>query len=35
MAELEAALIAEIEKIKTGGVTQQELDRVKAAVIAS
>ena len=33
--ELEAALIAEIEKIKTGGVTQQELDRVKAAVIAS
>jgi zinc protease len=35
VAELEAALIAEIEKIKTGGVTQQELDRVKAAVIAS
>jgi zinc protease len=33
--ELEAALIAEIDKIKTGGVTQQELDRVKAAVIAS
>jgi zinc protease len=35
VVELEAALIAEIEKIKTGGVTQQELDRVKAAVIAS
>ncbi len=35
VAELEAALIAEIERIKTGGVTQQELDRVKAAVIAS
>ena len=35
VAELEAALIAEIEKIKTGGVTQQELDRVKAAAIAS
>jgi zinc protease len=35
VAELEAALITEIEKIKTGGVTQQELDRVKAAVIAS
>ena len=33
--ELEAALIAEVEKIKTAGVTQQELDRVKAAVIAS
>jgi zinc protease len=33
--ELEAALIGEVEKIKTGGVTQQELDRVKAAVIAS
>ena len=33
--ELEAALIAEIERVKTGGVTQQELDRVKAAVIAS
>ena len=33
--ELEAALIAEVERIKTGGVTQQELDRVKAAVIAS
>ena len=35
VAELEAALIAQIELIKTGGVTQQELDRVKAAVIAS
>ena len=33
--ELEAALIAQIELIKTGGVTQQELNRVKAAVIAS
>jgi zinc protease len=35
VAELEAALINEVEKIKMGGVTQQELDRVKAAVIAS
>ena len=35
VAELEAALIAQIELIKSGGVTQQELDRVKAAVIAS
>ncbi len=35
VAELEAALFAEIEKIKTGGVTQKELDRVKAAVIAA
>ncbi len=35
VAELEAALIAQIELIKTGGVTQQELDRVKAAVIAA
>ncbi len=35
VVELEAALIAQIELIKTGGVTQQELDRVKAAVIAS
>ncbi len=35
VAELEAALSAQIELIKTGGVTQQELDRVKAAVIAS
>jgi zinc protease len=35
VAELEAALIEQIELIKTGGVTQQELDRVKAAVIAA
>ena len=35
VAELEAALIAQIELIKSGGVTQQELDRVKVAVIAS
>ncbi len=35
VVELEAALTAQIELIKTGGVTQQELDRVKAAVIAS
>ncbi|MGB7816765.1 MAG: pitrilysin family protein [Methylotenera sp.] len=35
VAELEAALLGEVEKIKTGGVTQQELDRVKAAVIAA
>lgn len=33
--QLEAALLVEVERIKTGGVTQQELDRVKAAVIAS
>ena len=33
--DIEAALIAQIELIKTGGVTQQELDRVKAAVIAA
>ena len=32
---LEAALIAEIDKIKEDGVTQKELDRVKAAVIAA
>ena len=35
VVELEAALIAEIDRIKTGGVTQQELNRVKASVIAS
>ncbi len=35
VAELEAALLAQVELIKTGGVTQQELDRVKVAVIAS
>ncbi|HSI24058.1 MAG TPA: pitrilysin family protein [Methylotenera sp.] len=33
--ELETALIDQIELVKTGGVTQQELDRVKAAVIAA
>jgi len=33
--ELETALWQQIELIKTGGVTQQELDRVKAAVIAA
>lgn len=32
---LEAALITEIDKIKEDGVTQKELDRVKAAVIAA
>ncbi|HAF01961.1 MAG TPA: peptidase M16 [Methylophilaceae bacterium] len=35
VAELETALLSQIELIKTGGVTQQELDRVKAAVIAA
>ena len=35
VAELEAALTTQIELIKTNGVTQQELDRVKAAVIAA
>jgi len=35
VTELETALIEQIEKIKTDGVTQQELDRVKAAVIAA
>ncbi len=35
VTELEAALLAQIEKIKTGGVTQQELNRVKASVIAA
>ena len=33
--ELENALLQEIEKIKNDGVTQEELDRVKATVIAS
>jgi zinc protease len=33
--ELEAALWQQIDLIKTNGVTQQELDRVKAAVIAA
>jgi zinc protease len=35
VAELEAALLAQIELIKTSGVTQQELNRVKASVIAA
>ena len=35
VAELEAALMAQVELIKTSGVTQSELDRVKAAVIAA
>lgn len=35
VAELEAALLAQIELIKTGGVTRQELNRVKASVIAA
>jgi len=35
VAELEAALLAQIELIKTGGVMQKELDRVKASVIAA
>ena len=33
--DLEEALLAEIDKIKNDGVTQKELDRVKAAVIAA
>lgn len=33
--DLEEALLAEIDKIKKDGVTQKELDRVKAAVIAA
>lgn len=35
VAELEAALLEQIELIKAKGVTQKELDRVKAAVIAA
>ena len=35
VAELEVAILNEIEKIKTGGVTQEELQRVKAQVIAA
>jgi len=35
VAELEAALWTQIDLIKTGGVTQEELNRVKAAVIAA
>lgn len=34
-AELEAALLQEIEKIKQSGVTEEELQRVKAQVIAA
>lgn len=34
-AELEAALLQQVEKIKTSGVTEEELQRVKAQVIAS
>ena len=33
--EVESALLQQIEKIKTSGVTTEELDRVKAGVIAS
>ncbi len=35
VAELETALLQQIEKIKTSGVTNEELDRVKAGVIAA
>jgi len=35
VADLEAAMLAQIELIKAEGVTQKELDRVKAAEIAS
>ncbi len=35
VVELEAALLQQIEKIKTSGVTVAELDRVKAGVIAA
>jgi len=35
VAELEAALLQQIEKIKESGVTVEELDRVKAGVIAA
>ena len=34
-AELEAAILQQIEKIKQAGVTQEELQRVKAQVIAA
>jgi zinc protease len=34
-AELKIALLDQIEKVKTSGVTTEELDRVKAGVIAS
>ncbi|MGZ8261745.1 MAG: M16 family metallopeptidase, partial [Methylotenera sp.] len=35
VAELETALLQQIEKIKESGVTVEELDRVKAGVIAA
>ncbi|HYN55421.1 MAG TPA: pitrilysin family protein [Methylotenera sp.] len=35
VAQLEAALLEQVEKIKTSGVTVAELDRVKAGVIAA
>jgi zinc protease len=35
LGELESAILNEIEKIKTGGVTEEELQRVKAQVIAA
>ncbi|NOT65327.1 MAG: insulinase family protein [Methylotenera sp.] len=35
VAELEVALLQQIEKIKTSGVTVEELDRIKAGVIAA
>jgi zinc protease len=35
VSELEAALLQQVEKIKTAGVTEEELQRVKAQVIAS
>ena len=35
VADLEAAILNEIDKIKTGGVTEEELRRVKAQVIAT
>lgn len=34
-AELEAAILQEVEKIKTSGITEEELLRVKAQVIAA
>ena len=35
VGEVEAALVQQIEKIKTSGVTTEELDRVKAGAIAA
>ena len=35
VADLEKALLEQIEKIKTSGATEQELNRIKAGVIAS